>query len=231
MLNYEELKKKQCEYNKKYREKYRDKILAQKKIYYRAGKKYVCKICGTEYERNPYCNAKYCSRKCFAIDQKEKRKGKKNPNFKTGLYINGKYSTTKTGAHHLYECGKYKLEFLEKHDYLYCENCGVSNSIRYEVHHIVFASEAPKHPQLHNRKNMILTCIKCHNFFHKNKKNRNKLVIKRGLEEIDCRACEEYQRSRVTSDASLPSSVWICNSILDCQFMRLSFCQTVPHGC
>ena len=85
---------------------------------------------------------------------------------------------------HFNACTKYKKKFLEDHDYLRCELCGISSAIRYETHHIVYASEAPKHKELHNDKNLILLCSKCHDYFHSKKSRRNDLVIKRNLNEL-----------------------------------------------
>lgn len=65
--------------------------------------------------------------------------------------------------------------------YLYCENCWVSNSLRFEHHHIIYRSEKPKHEHLHDINNIILLCIKCHNEFHKCKWIRNDLVKERKL--------------------------------------------------
>jgi hypothetical protein len=156
----------------------------------------VCKKCGErkiKYKSSGYCidcydinlKEKLGERHAdYLISNRSKRLGKNNPSYKTGLYINGNYSVSSAGKIHLAECAKYRKKFLEKHNYLFCELCGISNSIRYETHHIVYASEAPRHPQLHNELNMILLCIKCHNYLHKAKKNRNALVIKRGLEKL-----------------------------------------------
>lgn len=87
-------------------------------------------------------------------------------------------------SEHLKKCAEYKQKFLNEHEYLYCELCGISNAIRYETHHIIFASEKPKHKELHNNKNLILLCIGCHNELHKHKLLRNNLVQDRGLNEL-----------------------------------------------
>jgi len=171
---------KKKEYDRRYREKYRDKVLKQKKESYRKGKKYKCIFCKKEFQRaNWYPVGKYCSRTCFELDMRNKRKGKGNPAYRNGMRVQGVYTVK-----HLRACRKYRNEFLKKHNYLYCEFCGVNQSLRFETHHIIWASEKPGHKNLHNKKNLILLCIKCHNNFHKNKKLRNELVKKRKLDKL-----------------------------------------------
>jgi 5-methylcytosine-specific restriction endonuclease McrA len=58
---------------------------------------------------------------------------------------------------------------------------------KFEVHHIYYASLYPKHPELHNPKNLVMLCIKCHNDMHSGKMRTevfNKLEKKRGLKEL-----------------------------------------------
>ena len=86
---------------------------------------------------------------------------------------------------HYSECKRYREEFYDKHGYLFCENCGINNSFSFCTHHIVFASEAPHHPELQNNLNKILVCDKCHDEFHgKKREMRKKWVIKRDLETL-----------------------------------------------
>jgi len=169
------------EYQKKYREKNAERLKQyDKDRYNKQGKKFICVECSLEFKS--HIKRKFCSRKCQSVNWKRNgtRKGKNNPDYKNGLRTNKK----KYPNEHLNACRKYRKVFLEKNDYIYCEECGISNSIRYETHHIVFASEAPKHKELHNPKNLTMVCIKCHNKFHAKKSNRNELVTRRGLEKL-----------------------------------------------
>ena len=94
-----------------------------------------------------------------------------------------------TANKHLNECKRYRKEFLEKYDYAFCEVCKVNRqgTPRFEVHHIYFASRFPKHKNLHDNKNMIHICIKCHRKFHNGNEFNNiflKLEKERGLKEL-----------------------------------------------
>jgi predicted HNH restriction endonuclease len=92
----------------------------------------------------------------------------------------------KTTAKHLQACSKYKKAYLDSHGYLSCEVCGRSNAFRYNVHHIIYASRAPRHPQLHNPRNLILVCDACHEGFHSGKLKDMYLELEkfRGLKEL-----------------------------------------------
>lgn len=72
-------------------------------------------------------------------------------------------------------CAKYKDDFRFIHGYLFCEMCGMSNQYFYEVHHIFFRSEKPKHKNLNKIENLILVCRKCHNKLHEHKSLRRDL--------------------------------------------------------
>jgi|TARA_Y100000310_G_scaffold125845_1_gene124587 predicted HNH restriction endonuclease len=87
---------------------------------------------------------------------------------------------------HASACTKYKKDFIKKHEYLFCEFCTVNanGTPRFETHHIVYASEAPNHENLHHKRNLILLCCRCHKYFHASKKNRDTLVKERKLEEL-----------------------------------------------
>lgn len=61
---------------------------------------------------------------------------------------------------------KYKEDFIDKHGYVFCEACLVSNAYRFSVHHLVYRSEASKHKNLHDQKNLYLCCNDCHLKFH-----------------------------------------------------------------
>jgi len=81
-------------------------------------------------------------------------------------------------------------EMMNEYGYLFCQKrgCGTSRAFKFEVHHIVFRSEVPEHPQLHSKKNLIIVCSACHNqksnSFHNKKDERNYLVLERGLDKI-----------------------------------------------
>lgn len=64
--------------------------------------------------------------------------------------------------------------------YTYCEKCWATNKLL-ELHHAIFRSECPKHPQKHSKINSIILCHSCHEWFHEKKSNRNYLIIEREL--------------------------------------------------
>ena len=70
---------------------------------------------------------------------------------------------------------KYRNDFLYEHGYYYCERCGRSNQYHYEIHHIFYRSEKPKHKHLNHKNNLILLCKSCHTFLHEHKPERQKL--------------------------------------------------------
>jgi len=82
----------------------------------------------------------------------------------------------------------YLLDFVDRYGYLYCERCGCNGSDPDNPldppHHIIYRSEARKHKNLHNKKNLILLCRNCHNWFHAKKNRRTYLVIERGLQKL-----------------------------------------------
>lgn len=157
-------------------------IKCRKQSEYYSGVEKKCFVCGSAFIRPKYMNVKFCSRQCFFKDAKTSRLGKKNPAYRNGTRINKKPVVWT----HLHATRKYGKEFVDKHGYKFCEECGINQSLRFETHHIVFASEKPKHKELHNPKNLILVCIKCHNNFHSGKthEKRKHLVKQRGLEEL-----------------------------------------------
>lgn len=76
-------------------------------------------------------------------------------------------------------------EMMDKYGYLYCQKCGQNHcGFKFETHHIVFRSEAPDHPMLHSKRNLIIVGSDCHRDFHRDKSNRNKLVVDRDLETL-----------------------------------------------
>lgn len=79
---------------------------------------------------------------------------------------------------------KLRFEKLKEFGYLFCDKCNRSGSRYYEMHHIIFRSEKPKHKKLHDSINLIDLCVDCHNGFHDNKKSREYLVIERKLDAV-----------------------------------------------
>ena len=81
-------------------------------------------------------------------------------------------------------------EMENTYGYIFCQKrgCGKSRSYKFEVHHIVFRSERPDHPMLHDKLNLIIVCSDCHNqkpnSFHNKKDERNYLMLERGLDKI-----------------------------------------------
>jgi len=172
--------------NKRYREKHWERLAIKKKEWFNSGKEWKCKQCKKKFKyQRPRV---FCSKDCQFQYWRDKkiRKGKKNPAYRNGYYTNRKNSHT---SKHHNACKQYKIKMVDEVGYLKCELCGISSAIRYETHHIVYASEAPKHKELHNHKNLILVCIKCHNWLHQKKTRRNNLVVERGLEKLFNKIC------------------------------------------
>jgi len=116
---------------------------------------------------------KFCCRKCFYNYISKKRIGKGNPSYRGGFYCGIKQGKKNTGYR---QCAKYSKKRMEIVGYNQCERCGCTNSVKYEVHHIVFRSEAPKHENIHHEDNFLFCCITCHNELHKRKKERDSLL-------------------------------------------------------
>lgn len=79
---------------------------------------------------------------------------------------------------------KVKDSVIKEKGVLCCEKCTATHSIQFSVHHIVFRSEKPKHPELNNVRNLIYLCFDCHEGYHKAKKSRNELVSERNLTDL-----------------------------------------------
>lgn len=154
-----------------------------------------CKVCSKEY--TPYTSlSSFCSYECRHENMKskrsrrwsqeaiDKRKGKNNPSYTHGMSINGKTSMTHEGMRKFRKnCKEMDDEMINEYGYIFCEWCRQTTS-RIEHHHIIFRSEKPKHPNLHDKENIITLCVPCHNKFHSKKGTRNELVEKRGLNKI-----------------------------------------------
>ncbi len=92
-----------------------------------------------------------------------------------------------TAAKHRKACREYIEAFERKHNFLYCESCGRSNAFGFSCIRWPAPSHCdPKHPQLHNMKNLILLCGVCHSAFHagERKEEFTRLEEERGLKEL-----------------------------------------------
>ena len=155
-------------------------------------KRKKCMHCGNQF--NPYTSLdKFCSVNCRILNQKskrsrnwnnescEKRKGKGNPSYKTGMYV---VTTKKDGAgqrEFMKIRNLIRKQKIEKYGHLFCDLCGTNSSYQWEMHHLIFRSEKPKHQYLHDPRNLIDLCMKCHNWFHSKKSRRNPIVQERNL--------------------------------------------------
>ena len=72
----------------------------------------------------------------------------------------------------------------EKYGYWFCDKCEINETYHCSMHHIVYRSEKPKHEHLHNERNLIDLCMRCHNYFHEKKDRRNYLIEERNLTEL-----------------------------------------------
>lgn len=155
----------------------------------------TCQFCNNEYQ--PYNSlSKFCSYGCMINFKKSqrtwnwneeqtlKRTGKNNPAYKNGERSNGKFYS-RVGIRLFNKNAKeIKQSMIEDMGYIYCEYCNTSNTPKWEAHHIIFRSEKPKHKNLHDKVNILIACIKCHNELHKHKGLRNKIVEVRKLNLI-----------------------------------------------
>lgn len=151
----------------------------------------TCKQCSTRFKGNGLYVNHFCTLECQHTFMSENRKEKKNPNYRNGKYTHANFQNrkSKTAYKHLNECRRYRKQFIKKHEYVFCEVCKVNamGTARHEVHHIYFASKCPKHPALHNDRNLILVCIECHYKFHAGKEYDHifkKLEKDRKLKEL-----------------------------------------------
>ncbi len=81
------------------------------------------------------------------------------------------------------ELAEYSKTMKEMEGVAICENYGVEGcTVRAtEHHHIIYRSEAPKHENLHNRRNIAKLCRACHDWLHNKKDNRKEFVTMRKL--------------------------------------------------
>lgn len=148
--------------------------------------KHTCEICKKLFTR-PYGRTyRFCSKKCHGLGMKTERLGVGNPAYRNGFYPKDRKNPELRHDDHKFETisKKMKMEMLKEYGYMFCQKCHSNNSLRWECHHLIFRSEAPKHPNLHNQRNLILLCIKCHNWFHAQKDRRDELVQERELYEL-----------------------------------------------
>lgn len=155
----------------------------------------VCEKCGSKYTCLVFYNGSGLCKSCRNVKSSESRMGVNNPAYRNGFAIKG--SRKYTGLH-LRACSKYRKAFLKKSGSPFCEICGVgaAGTMRFEVHHIYYASLHPKHPELHNFKNLIHICIQCHNDLHASKMKDVflRLEKERGLKELFMRATDEDKK-------------------------------------
>ena len=155
----------------------------------------TCQYCSNEF--TPYTSLdKYCSANCRVENMKskrsrrwneqatEKRMGKNNPSYKSGMYARDTKRSDNGQKEYLRVRNEMRANMILQHGYLFCEHCKTNQTYQWEMHHIVFRSEKPHHEHLHNSKNLINLCMKCHNWFHQSKANRNKIVEDRKLYEL-----------------------------------------------
>ena len=144
---------------------------------------HTCGECKKQFT-NEKSIAKYCSKECFYKSTKNTRKWIKNPNYRNWTRVDGKMVLEKGMSQWKKLRQQIVKEMEEQFGYVYCQRCWTSNSLKWELHHIIFRSEARNHEKLHIRENAIFCCIKCHNNYHSQKNIRNQLVKDRGLDKI-----------------------------------------------
>lgn len=136
-----------------------------------------CKHCLKEFRQYDSLNA-YCSYFCKLKSKNPKERGRtdnrKLADFSDPVYRKAKFEKIR--------------RIMSKHGRLICEHCGTYKVIGFECHHIIFRSEKPNHPNLHNQRNLLMTCLKqeggCHSDFHNNKPMRNPYIKERKLDEL-----------------------------------------------
>lgn len=156
----------------------------------------ICKHCGNEFK--PYSSLdKFCSATCRINYHKSQRiknwtddkcvgiLGENNPAFRNGLYVRTAKKTNR--GERLFRKNVAEIKKQIKKDiggYMVCQYCGTTVTPRFEAHHIIYRSEKPFHEHLHDKENILIVCISCHNKLHKHKGLRNSIVEKRKLNEL-----------------------------------------------
>ncbi len=154
-----------------------------------------CQYCEKEFE--PYTSLdKFCSANCRIAKQKSKRTwnwskkscnniiGKLNPAYRNGDFVRTKKISQIGRRPYLRIRDKIRQAKIEKYGFLFCDKCNTNNSYQWEMHHLIYRSEKPKHKHIHNERNLIDLCMKCHNWFHKKKDRRDYLIKERNLTEL-----------------------------------------------
>jgi len=168
-------------------------------------KKKTCRLCGEQFELKHF-NEKLCSFKCkkeqhtanqkkasivyYSKNKEEVKERKSRWNIDNNEYKRKRQRNyfennpdKKIPNSVKVACKKYKDNIMDSNGFIYCEVCKNSNAT-FHVHHLIYRSEAPKHPELNNHLNLINCCAQCHHDFHSHKALRNDIVIERGLEEL-----------------------------------------------
>lgn len=128
-----------------------------------------CKWCGDLFEVKNFCQ-KYCKPLCSFMD-KPKKERKPLP----------KITQKKLNELAIYQSNRRALisDQKKRAGHTYCQIC--KRPCRTETHHLVYRSEAPNHPHLHDKKNLILVCREHHNWFHEEKDRRLPWIREREL--------------------------------------------------
>ena len=133
-----------------------------------------CKTCGKEFYPFNSLN-KYCSFGC-APKVRFKPQGKPLP----------KVSAKKKKTDAVYDKNRKILigQLADERGFPYCQHCRTLYG-GFTTHHIIYRSEKPDHPEIHNIKNLYHICLEpCHKEFHDNKSLRNELVKERELDKL-----------------------------------------------
>jgi hypothetical protein len=155
----------------------------------------TCSHCNSQF--TPYTSLdKFCSANCRVENQKSKRSrrwnpeatakriGESNPAYRNGMYARETTKTADGNRLFLKNRNELKQDMIDKNGYLFCEHCKATNTCQFETHHIIYRSEKPNHKHLHDKRNLILLCIKCHNDYHKSKLMREHLIKERNLIDL-----------------------------------------------
>ena len=137
---------------------------------HKKGQYFNCLVCNKEFWRKPFeikrGNNKFCSKGCYFIWQKDKKKiinnpfdksGENNPNWKGGIKsLNSMIRSSK-------EFKKWREEIFKRDNYT-CQSCGArskkNNYIRIEAHHIKPFATFPELRFIID--NGLTLCKKCH---------------------------------------------------------------------
>lgn len=132
-----------------------------------------CKSCNKEFKQYKSTD-KYCSPKCALIAYKPMQAKTANKAKKT---------LSKSEKEYRRKASAYRRAMISDHGYEFCERCGITGT-PLETHHIVYRSERPNHPNLHDNCNLIRVCVPCHNHYHKSRSNRRELIEERKLIDV-----------------------------------------------